>query len=258
MRLYMRYFSIHLRSQIQYKSSFFMICLGQFLGSFSAFAGMYFLFSRFHQVNGFQMPEVMLCFSVVLTAFGLSECFARGFDRFPPMLGDGSFDRILLRPRSVIVQVLGQQMDFSRLGKLLQALLMLAYALPNSGVVWTPGKIAVLLFMIAGGTAMFSGLFLVYAGISFFTTEGLEFMNIFTDGGREFGAYPVVIYGRAVLGFLTCVVPMAMFQYYPLLYLLGRAEQVIYALTPAVCFMFLFPCYIVWRLGMRHYKSTGS
>ena len=258
MRLYWRYLSIHLRSQMQYRGSFFMLLLGQFLGSFSAFAGMYFLFSRFHQVEGFRLPEVMLCFSVVLTAFSLSECFARGFDRFPTMLGNGTFDRVLLRPRSPVFQVLGQQMDFSRLGKLLQAVLMLAYAVPFSGVVWTPGKMALLGFMILGGMAAFSGLFMIYAAVSFFTTEGLEFMNIFTDGGREFGAYPFAIYGNEVLRLLTFVVPLAMFQYYPLLVLLGRTQQLAYALTPAACLAFWVPCYGLWRIGLRHYKSTGS
>ena len=35
------------------------------------------------------------------------------------------------------------------------------------------------------GVAVFSSLFVLYAGFSFFTIEGLEFMNIFTDGPRE-------------------------------------------------------------------------
>ena len=164
MRLYWRYLSIHLRSQMQYRGSFFMLLLGQFLGSFSAFAGMYFLFSRFHQVEGFRLPEVMLCFSVVLTAFSLSECFARGFDRFPTMLGNGTFDRVLLRPRSPVFQVLGQQMDFSRLGKLLQAVLMLAYAVPFSGVVWTPGKMALLGFMIRRHGGVFGAVYDLRSG----------------------------------------------------------------------------------------------
>lgn len=258
MKLYLRYLSIHVRSQMQYKSSFLMLCLGQFLVSFSAFLGMYFLFSRFHQVAGFTLPEVMLCFSTVLMAFSLAECFARGFDTFASVLGDGTFDRILLRPRSAILQVLGQKIEISRIGRFAQALIMLAYALPMSGVTWTAGRVATLLYMIAGGMVMFASLFMVYAALCFFTTEGLEVMNILTDGGREFGSYPVVIYGRAMLGFFTCVVPLAMFQYYPLLFLLGRTQSVLYALAPTACFAFALPCYGLFRLGMRHYKSTGS
>ena len=73
MRLYLKYFSIHLRSAMQYKTSFFLTVLGQFLVSFSMFLGIYFMFSRFHTVEGFSYQEVLLCFAIVLMAFSLAE-----------------------------------------------------------------------------------------------------------------------------------------------------------------------------------------
>ena len=47
MSLYWKYFSIHLKSQMQYKVSFFLTALGQFLGSFTAFLGNLCMFSQF-------------------------------------------------------------------------------------------------------------------------------------------------------------------------------------------------------------------
>jgi ABC-2 type transport system permease protein len=105
---------------------------------------------------------------------------------------------------------------------------------------------------------VFFGLFLVYAAFSFFTVEGLEFMNIFTDGGREFGRYPYSIYGQGVLKFLTYVIPLALVQYYPLMYLLGREESMLYAFIPLLSIFFLLPCYGFFRIGLQKYKSTGS
>lgn len=258
MRLYRRYLSIQIKSLMQYKASFVLTLIGQFLAAFSAFLTVYFLFSRFHAVEGFTFSEVLLCFSVVILAFSLSECFARGFDTFPQLIGNGQFDRMLVRPRNLVFQVLASQIELSRLGKLLQAVLVLAYALPASGVVWTADRIAVLFAMIVAGTLVFSGLFVIYASVCFFTTEGLEVFNILTDGGREFGQYPFSVYGRGVLRFFTYVVPLALFQYYPLLYLIGRDVPVWYAFLPAVSLAFLVPCYLLWHLGLRHYTSTGS
>jgi ABC-2 type transport system permease protein len=83
-------------------------------------------------------------------------------------------------------------------------------------------------------------------------------MNIFTDGGREFGRYPLSIYGDKVLRFFTYIVPLACVQYYPLLYLLGKTENSWYQFLPLAGFVFLVPCYAFWRFGVRHYKSTGS
>ena len=98
MRLYLKYFSMHLRAAMQYKASFFLTAAGQFIVSFSAFLAIYFLFQRFHAVEGFRFEQVLLCYAVVLTAFALSECFFRGFDTFAGIIGNGEFDRILVRP----------------------------------------------------------------------------------------------------------------------------------------------------------------
>ena len=110
----------------------------------------------------------------------------------------------------------------------------------------------------AGGTAVFIGLFLIYAALSFFTLEGLEFMNCLTDGAREFAAYPLDVYGKDVLKFCTCVVPYALFQYYPLTVLLGRSDRALYACMPLLSIAFLAPCLLLWRVGVHRYKSAGS
>lgn len=258
MKLYFKYMGMILKTQMQYKASFFMTTLGQFLISFTTFIGMYFMLSRFNSVNGFTFSEILICFSVMLMAFSVTECFARGFDVFPRLIRSGDLDRILVRPRNEVFQVLTSNMEFSRAGRLLQAVLMLAYAIPASGVSWTADKILTLVLMIAGGVAVFSALFVLYAGFSFFTIEGLEFMNIFTDGSREFGKYPLSIYGEGMLKIYTYVVPIALFQYYPFLYLVGRSDNIWLIFLPLLGFLFIVPCYLFFRFGLRKYKSTGS
>jgi ABC-2 type transport system permease protein len=258
MKLYFKYLGIHIKSLMQHKTSFFLTLIGQFLTAFSAFLGVYFMFQRFNQVDGFTFSEVLLCFAAVLMSFSLAETFARGFDHFATMIGNGEFDRIMVRPRNDIFQVLASKMDLSRTGRLIQAIAVFAYAIPTSGVIWTGDKIMTLVIMVIAGTCVFAGLFLVYAAICFFSTQALEFMNIFTDGGREFGMYPYSIYGKGILAFLTYVIPLALFQYYPFLYIIGRSDNVLYKFLPLVAILFLIPCYILWRIGLRHYRSTGS
>lgn len=65
-KLYLKYFSIHLRSAMQYKASFLMTSFGQFLTSFSAFISIILLMDRFHSVGGFNVREVLVCYSTIL------------------------------------------------------------------------------------------------------------------------------------------------------------------------------------------------
>ncbi len=258
MKLYFHYVRLQLSAAMEYKTSFILTCLGQFFVSFNVFLGIYFLFSRFHSVKGYSYEEILLCFGIVLLQFSLAECFARGFDGFSQILGNGQFDRILLRPRSTVLQVLGTRMEFTRLGRMLQAVVMFVYGLRKCHVDWTPGKGLVLFLMLLCGSFVFAGLFLIYAALCFFTTEGLEFMNIFTDGAREYGRYPVDVFGKRILRFCTFVVPYALIQYYPLRFVLERDARWYFGLFPLLSLLFLLPCYGLYCFGRRHYQSTGS
>ena len=254
----MRYVSTNVRCVMQYKTSFVLTVVGQFMVSFTVFLGIFFMFQRFPQVEGFTYSEVLLCFSVMLLEFSLAEMFARGFDAFSGMVRKGEFDRVLVRPRNEILQVLGSKFELTRIGRMVQAVVMFVYGIAESEVRWSFSKVLTILFMLIGGTAVFTGLFMIYAALCFFTLDGLEFMNVFTDGAREYGKYPIGIYGKKMLLFTTFIIPYALVQYYPLLYVLGRRTERIFMFLPLLACWFLLPALLLWKFGVRHYKSSGS
>jgi ABC-2 type transport system permease protein len=260
MKLYFKYLSILFKSQMQYRTSFWLLTLGQFFIPFSVFAGLYFMFERFGQLKGWSFYEVTLCFAIIHLSFSLSECFSRGFDAFSSLVGSGDFDRLLVRPRSTGLQVLGSKFEFTRFGRLIQSSIVLVAALINLPIVWSLAKVITMVFMVASGVMIFTGIFILAATLCFWTIQGLEVANIFTDGGREMAQYPLNIYQKWVTVFFTFVIPFGCVNYLPLLFILDRADgnDVLYMLTPLAGFLFLLPCLLVWQLGVRHYRSTGS
>lgn len=256
-KLYFRFVAVHLKSAMIYKASFFFACFGNLLTTVNVYLGVVFLANRFGTVAGYTLPELSVCFGAVLMAFSLAECFGRGFDAFSHIMRSAMFDRLLVRPRSLTFQVLCQDLKPMAVARLLQAVLMLYMGVRYSNLSWTLGRGLTLSAMILCGAAVFFGVFLVGASLCFFTLEGLEVMNILTDGIREYGKYPFDVYGTGVLWALTLVVPMALVQYWPLQYLLGRGPGW-YGLLPLGALLFLIPCAAIWRFGIRHYQSTGS
>ena len=257
MRLYFKFFSIHFRSAMTYRSSFFLSCLRHLLITTNVFLSMVFLLDRFGSVGGYTLPQLSLCYAVILAGTSLAECFARGIDAFGRILSEARFDRIMLRPRPLLFQVLCQDMKPTMFARVLQAAVMLVWAIGSGAVVWTPVKAIVLALMILCGAGVFFGVYLVNACVTFFTLEHIEALNIFMDGPREYGKYPFGIYGKPVLIILTFLVPLALVQHWPLQYLFDRGPAW-YGLLPIVSLVFLIPCGLLWRLGVRHYRSTGS
>ena len=257
MKLYLKFLSIHVRSAMTYRSSFFLSCLGHLLITTNVFLSVVFLLDRFGSVGGYTLPQLSLCYAVILAGTSLAECFARGIDAFGRILSEARFDRIMLRPRPLLFQVLCQDMKPTMFARVLQAAVMLVWAIGSGAVVWTPVKAIVLALMILCGAGVFFGVYLVNACVTFFTLEHIEALNIFMDGPREYGKYPFGIYGKPVLIILTFLVPLALVQHWPLQYLFDRGPAW-YGLLPIVSLVFLIPCGLLWRLGVRHYRSTGS
>lgn len=258
--LYFKYVRILIKSFLEYRASLWMTIVGQFFVSFFAFLGMYLLFERFGNIAGWTFAEAALCFAVVQTAFAITECFARGFDTFRIAIVSGDFDRVLLRPRGTVLQVLGSTFEINRIGSLLQSFTVLGFAMSQLVIDWTIIKIFTLIFMILSGIFIFTGIFILGAVICFWTIEGLEIVNIFTDGGREIAQYPLTIYSKWVMRFFTFIIPFGCFNYLPLLYLTGRADgnAIFYMLTPLLGMLFIVPCTLIWRVGVKKYLSTGN
>src|SRR6478752_2725006 len=185
LRLYMRYVDVSFRSQMQYRASFLIRALGHFAITGLEFMSFVFLFKRFGQIRGWTLPQMGLFYGIISVAFEIAEAVPRGFDKFSDLIKSGDFDRVLVRPRSAALQVLGQEFQLMRIGRFAQGLIVLVWSAQRLGIVWTPSSFVLLLFAIAGGACLFSGLFVLQATICFWTTESLEIVNCTTYGGVE-------------------------------------------------------------------------
>lgn len=257
-RLYLMYVSAIIRSTMQYKLSFVLVVIGRFLVAFSGFVALAFVFSGFQDIKGYTYSEVLLCFSVIQMSFSLAECCGSSFKVFSWIVKNGEFDRMLLRPRSPILQVIGTRFEIGRLGALVTAMITLIIGICESKVVWRVEHILTLVFMIIGGTILFIALFLLEAAFCFFTIEDGGVMHMLTYGAKEHGKYPLDVYGKGILNFCTYIIPYTLVQYYPLQYLLGNTDRWQYALYPFGTVIFLLLSYAFWLYGVKSYQSTGS
>ena len=184
-QLYWRYISISVRSQMQYRASFVMESLGQFAVTGIEFVGVLVLFSRFSTLEGWSLHEVAFLYGLVNVGFAFADTISRGFDSFGLMVKSGDFDRLLLRPRSTVLQIMGQELVLRRVGRLAQGLAVLVWAATILHVDWTAAKVALTVATISGGAALFAGLMILQATLAFWTTETLEIMNTVTHGGVQ-------------------------------------------------------------------------
>ncbi|MCM1048822.1 MAG: ABC-2 family transporter protein [Clostridiales bacterium] len=258
LKLYLKYASVCTQSVMQYKLSFLLMVIARFIISFCELIAIKFLFAGFSQLKGYTYGDVLLCFSLIQMSFTFSELFGNGFKVFSFIVRKGEFDRMMLRPCSLILQVIGSRFEVGRTGPLLTAVVTLFLGIKYSNIELNMVTILTMASMIIGGTLLFIGLFMLGASFCFFSIEDTSLINVLTYGAKTHGKYPLDIYGTGIMRFCTYIIPYTFIQYYPLQFLLGKTADWRLAFYPFGIVVFLLICYFIWRFGVRHYKSCGS
>jgi ABC-2 type transport system permease protein len=260
--LYWQFVVASLKSQMQYRASFLFSALGQFLATGIEIVGIWALFERFGSLTQWTLPQVAMFYGVVHCSFAIADALSSGFDQFSIHLRTGDFDRLLLRPRGTVLQLMGQELALRRIGRLLQGVMVLGWAIWALDIQWGWLQVGLLAFTIFGGACLFLGLLVLQATIAFWTIETLELMNTMTYGGVETAQYPMAIYQPALRRFFTFVVPLACVTYFPVVALLGTEEplgtsRAFQYAAPLAGWLFLWGALQAWKYGVRHYTSTG-
>jgi ABC-2 type transport system permease protein len=248
---------------MQYKVSFLLQVIGHFLGTAIEFFGIWALFNRFNQIGSWTLAEVALFYGMVNVSFACADALGRGFDAFSKIIRSGDFDRLLLRPRSTVLQLLGTEFTLKRIGRFSQGLMVTAWSLITLQIPLTPSTLWLLTACFIGSIALFMGIVIMQATLTFWTIESLEVMNILTYGGVETAQYPFSIYNKWFQRFFTFVIPLACVSYFPLLAVLNKAPA--FSVPLWVCYLspitgpiFLIVALKLWQIGERYYCSTGS
>ena len=71
MKLYFKALGLHLKAELEYRMSFIFSFFSQVLVFFSYYFVILAMFTKFDNIKGFTMYEVLLCFSINLEMFCL-------------------------------------------------------------------------------------------------------------------------------------------------------------------------------------------
>lgn len=262
-KLYGSYLKQSVKSQLEYRASMVLQLIGQFLATIVEFTGVWALFTRFGNLKGWTLEEVAFCYGLAHCIFALFDLIFRGFDVVGDLVRSGQFDRLLLRPRSLVLQLLGHEISLRRFGRFAQGLLIFLWALKHLPLDWTVGKILLLGYTLPCGILFFGGLYILQSSLAIKSVQSLEFMNVLTYGGVQSIQYPLSIYTRFFRRFFTFVIPLGCVTYYPSLIILGKSDSLISWsgfgwISPLAGVVFFSLSFLFWNRAVKWYVSTGS
>ncbi len=253
---------MNLKSIAQYRASFLMQNIAQFVMVGGEFLAVVVLMTRFTSAGQWSADEIMFFWGVMQFTFALCECLGRGISTFAYYVGSGDFDTMLLRPRPLMQQVMGHRLDPRRLGGMIVGGSAIALSCARLNIPWTAERLGLTLVAAVGGFFLILGLFLIEATVSFFSVRSIEMVNVLTYGGRATCQYPSDLYPRPLRILFTWVAPFALSMHLPISYVLGKplfhVPTALVWLAPLAGPLFFLMMTRVWYVGVRHYRSTGT
>lgn len=261
--IYLRLASSRVRAQFSYRLSFVLQIVGAFLLSFLDFVAIVVIFGHLPRLANWTLPEIAFLYGASYTAFKLGDMLVGNIDKLPLFIRMGSFDQVLTRPLGSLGQVLTSDIDVRHLGGTAQGFLVLLFALHRLHIAWTAPRLVVFVFMEISAFVIFCSIWVATNSLTFWIMDAREVANAATYGGNFMTQFPMSIYSTWMRRLFGYVIPLAFVNYYPSLYLLGKADPthapvILHFLSPLVAAGCVFVAGTIWRTAVRHYRSTGS
>lgn len=210
------------------------------------------------------MNEMMFLYSLLFLTYGILIIFFTGLRDFGTIIQNGTFDRILLRPRGLLFQIIAINADwFAALGHGGLGITLFIISANRVHITWNAVNILYYILAVIGGVLIQGAIFLFFASLSFFFIKVDNIRNTFYWTLRRFAGYPISIFPKLMQYIIMYVIPLAFVNYFPAQYLIRNRDIHLYPkiymyLTPVIgVFMYLF-AYGFWRFSVRYYKSTGN
>ncbi|GLW91465.1 ABC transporter permease [Actinokineospora globicatena] len=262
-RVYGRVLRAQVRSQWQYRTSMLLEILGSTVVNGLDIATVFVLFSVTGVLGGFTGTEVLLMTALSAVSFTWGDLVAGSADKLREYVRSGLFDSLLLRPLSALLQLAVITFALRRIGRAVQGLVLYIVALCVADIPWTVERTLFALIVPISGAVFFSSLFVAGATVAFWWIESGELANAFTYGGRDFTSYPSTMYGGWFRDLFTLGLGFGFVAYFPSLVLLGKPDPLglptaVAWGSPLVSIIAACLATVIWRFGVRHYRSTGS
>jgi len=219
----------------------------------------FFIYTSTSGIPGWNFYELLVFSSTAMISWGIGTSF------FFPMVwyigwrvDNGYFDIILLKPLKIIPEMIIESINVGGLPGVVVGFIVLIISLINIGASISLLNIIVYVYLILLSCLVLYGIAGIITGLSFTLFKAYEFMNLFWEI-TNLNDYPLTIYKTFIPFFLTFVFPVAIGNYYPASFLLGKIADgsLLIVLTLVSVSFAVIGTYTI-KYGLRHYSSAGG
>lgn len=251
-------------TRMQYRIDSIVATLAVFVRESTNIIVIYLALLKFDKINGWNVNEMLFLFSILFLTYAFVVSLFADLRDFSCMIREGRFDRLLVRPRGLLFQLILNNADLmASAGHGTLGILLFLISANRVGITWDFLTILYYIGAIIGGVLIQGGMFVFFSALSFYFVETNSIREIFYWNMRKFAGYPISIYNKLIQGLMIYVIPFAFVNYFPAQYLLRKEDMVNYNemymyIAPVVGVVIYLAAYGFWRISVKRYNSTGN
>lgn len=251
-------------AKLQYRADTIIATLAVFLREATGIIVIYLALMKFDNINDWNVDEMLFLFSLLFITYSVIVVLFADLRDFSCMIREGRFDRLMVRPRGLLFQLISNNADvIAACGHGMLGLILFLVSAGKVGIHWDFFSAVYYLAAIVGGVLIQGGMFIIFSSLSFYFVETNSLRSVFYWNMRKFAGYPISIYNKLIQAVMIYVIPFAFVNYFPAQYLLRKPDMKgypeIYIYIPLLVGIVLYmAAYAFWRISVKHYKSTGN
>jgi ABC-2 type transport system permease protein len=233
-----------------------MQVLATALGQVGGLAALNALLQRSTVLGGLDLKTFLLVYGLLVLTEGICSVLADGVWQLRFFIVNQDLDFLLLRPRSVPLQVMLSRTGMHGLGNVLLGSALVGYALATVDAALSPARLLAAAFLVVCGIVLRSALYLIGNSAAFWSTAGVG-VPMAVHMITELGKYPQTLYSPAVRVFTSAVMPVAFIGFYPAMLAVGRAPWSAWAPLGIVATgVVVLIAGLIFRAGSRRYTYS--
>lgn len=264
LKVMLKCYQMRVKASFQNRVDAWLCTIGVFFREATSIMVIYFTLIKFDYINGWNIEEMMFLFSLLFLTYSIVVVLFADLRNFSYFVNMGKFDRIMLTPRGLLIQLISNNSDVvASLGHGLLGIVLFIMSANKVGITWNIEVIVYYVAAVAGGVLLQGGIFIIISCFAFRFIETESLREVFYWNVRRFAGYPISIYHKAIQMLMIYVVPFAFVNYFPAQFLLRKADMAAYPIVylyiaPLVGVVVYLIAYIFWRYSVKYYTSTGN
>lgn len=264
MRIYLSIIQMYIKSAMEYRMAFIAGFIGNVVRKIAEYISIWILLTSFHMIDGWSFLDVLMLYNINQFAISFSGMiFWKPMLQLETEIHKGSLDTMMMKPVGLFTFLICKNFDISFLANLSLSAVIFGYYFTITDANLSLVKILMLILIIVGAILIYASLHVFIGTLSFWIVRIDSVFSTIMDM-RQFVYYPITIYDKSIQFILTFIFPIAFVNYYPMLYLLGKADNMYInpIWFPVICLflgivMYVFS-YMFFCFGAKRYTSTGN